>query len=172
MFEWLPVSGVSPVFAVSPVSGRRGHPLKSQDDIFVLDLASDAEDIQAEFRKFHEQAVTPPTDPNLLYTAQHRVMQYALLVDSEMRNFADAHFAAQDQATTDAQWQRAHADLYRFTEPAKERFAHYQELEFEEAEEFRAALRDYVRMCAFLSSWTIRRPGTTTSGWRAGGPTR
>ncbi|SDQ22468.1 hypothetical protein [Actinopolyspora saharensis] len=48
MFEWLPLSGVSPVFVVSSVSGRRGRPLKSQDDIFVLDLANDAEDIQPE----------------------------------------------------------------------------------------------------------------------------
>ncbi|ASU78946.1 type I restriction endonuclease subunit R [Actinopolyspora erythraea] len=143
------LNGVAAVQTLSRLN--RTHPLKSQDDIFVLDLANEAENIQAEFRKFHEHAVTPPTDPNLLYTAQHRVMHHALLVASEMRNFTEAYLSAQEQATTEAQWQRAHADLYRFTEPAKERFVHYQEREPEEAEEFRTALRDYVRMYAFLS---------------------
>lgn len=42
----------------------------------------------------------------------------------------------------------AHAALYKFTEPARNR---YQELEKPDREEFRASLRDFVRMYAFLA---------------------
>ncbi|MDR7304221.1 type I restriction endonuclease subunit R [Haloactinomyces albus] len=141
--------GVAAVQTLSRLN--RTHPRKSQDDIFVLDLANEAEDIQEEFKVFHETAVTPPTDPNLLYTSQNTVMQFALLAESEMQSFVDAYLSAQQEAKTEAQWQRAHAALYRFAGPARDRFTHLQSEDPEEAEAFRKALRDYVRLYAFLA---------------------
>lgn len=82
-------------------------------------------------------------------------MQFQLLVDSEMRPFAKAYLGAQRDAKTTAQWERAHAALYRFTDPARDRYAHLQAEEPEEADDFRKALRDYVR--------TVCLPGASRS---------
>lgn len=40
----------------------------------MLEFVNDAEDIQDAFRPYFEEANTLPSDPNLLYTAQSRVM--------------------------------------------------------------------------------------------------
>ncbi|MFD1531924.1 type I restriction enzyme subunit R domain-containing protein [Pseudonocardia aurantiaca] len=130
---------------------NRTHPLKSQEDLLVLDMANEAEDIRTEFKPFYETTTTPPADPNLLYGAERAVMGFALLVESEMEAFAAAYLAAESRSSTEAQWQRAHADLYRFTDPARDRFAQLMDDEPEAAEEFRSALQSYVRMYGFLS---------------------
>jgi type I restriction enzyme R subunit len=130
---------------------NRTHPLKSQGDVFVLDFVNEAGDIAAHFKPYFETAATTPTDPNLLYTAQHAVMGHALLVDSEMQAYAEALLAAEAKATTDTGLQRAHAALYRFTEPAVDRFKALAADDPEAADGFRSALRDYTRMYAFLS---------------------
>ena len=130
---------------------NRTRPGKSQEDLLVLDLANEAEDIREAFKPFYETTTTEPTDPNLLYTAQRQVMDFALLVESEMEAFAVAYLAAEGTARTDAQWQRAHADLYRHTEPARDRFAQLLADDPERAEEFRGVLQGYVRKYGFLS---------------------
>jgi type I restriction enzyme R subunit len=130
---------------------NRTHPMKGQEDLLVLDLANEAEEIREAFKPFYETTTTAPTDPNLLYGAQHAVMDFALLVESEMEAFASALLSAEQDSTTEAQRLRAHADLYRFTEPARDRFAQLMEDDPESAEEFRSALQSYVRMYGFLS---------------------
>ncbi|MGH3584768.1 MAG: type I restriction endonuclease subunit R [Pseudonocardia sp.] len=130
---------------------NRTHPMKGQEDLLVLDLANEAEDIRNEFTPFYETTTTPPTDPNLIYGAQHAVMDFALLVESEMEAFAAALLSAERDSTTEAQRLRAHADLYRFTDPARDRFAQLMEDDPGAAEEFRSALQSYVRMYGFLS---------------------
>lgn len=154
MYVEKPLTGVAAVQTLSRLN--RTHPLKSQDDIFVLDFANDAEAIQQEFKPFFEEAVTTPTDPNLLYTAQRVVMEHAILVDSEMQAFADAYAEAQRTAGSDqARWEQVHASLYRFTDPARDRFIALvdgdDEGEQARAEEFRSALGDYVRKYGFLA---------------------
>ncbi|QGK68925.1 DEAD/DEAH box helicase [Allosaccharopolyspora coralli] len=143
------LKGVAAVQTLSRLN--RTHPLKSQEDVFVLDFANEAEAIQEQFQQFHETALTPPTDPNMLYTSQHSVMAFGLLVDSEMQAFADGYLAAQRDAATDADWAKAHAQLYRFTDAARDRFVQLHSEDPEEAEEFRHALRQYVRLYAFLA---------------------
>ncbi|WP_420118784.1 type I restriction endonuclease subunit R [Micromonospora sp.] len=130
---------------------NRTHPLKTQGDVFVLDFVNEAGDVAAHFRPYFETAATTPTDPNLLYTAQHAVTGYPVLVESEMQAYAEALLAAEAKATTDTGLQRAHAALYRFTEPAVDRFKALAEQDPEAATGFRSALRDYTRMYAFLS---------------------
>ncbi|MFC5941883.1 type I restriction endonuclease [Micromonospora harpali] len=143
------LKGVAAVQTLSRLN--RTHPLKAQGDVFVLDFVNEAGDIAAHFRPYFETAATTPTDPNLLYTAQHAVTGYALLVDSEMQAYAEALLAAEAKATTDTGLQRAHAALYRFTEPAVDRFKALAADDPEAADGFRSALRDYTRMYAFLS---------------------
>ncbi|MEV4712825.1 type I restriction endonuclease [Micromonospora sp. NPDC049374] len=130
---------------------NRTHPLKTQGDVFVLDFVNEAGDVAAEFKPYFETAATTPTDPNLLYTAQHAVTAYPILVDSEMQAYAEALLAAEAKATTDTGLARAHAALYRFTEPAVDRYKALAADDPEAAETFRSALRDYIRMYAFLS---------------------
>lgn len=149
MYVNKPLTGVAAVQTLSRLN--RTHPRKSQDDLFVLDFANDAEDLQAEFRRFFEAALTAPTDPNLLYDAQRTVMDHQLLVASEMHAFAEEYLRAQQHAKTSHQWHEAHAALYRHTAPAHDRFVALADDDRELAEEFRDALRDYVRKYGFLS---------------------
>ena len=131
------LKGVAAVQTLSRLN--RTHPLKSQDDLFVLDFANEAEDVQEAFKPFYEAALTTPTDPNLLYEAERAVMDHSLLVESEMVAFAVALAKGN------------HADLYRFTDPPRDRFVALHEDDPETGEDFRSALRDYVRKYGFLS---------------------
>ena len=135
------LEGVKAVQTLSRLN--RTHPLKSQEDVFVLDFANDAEHIQNEFRPYYETTITEPTDPNLLYASQTEVMSYGLLIESEMDSYATAYLAAEDAAT--------HAKLYRFTDPARDRYAALLDDDRTLAEEFRSTLRAYTRAYAFLA---------------------
>ncbi|HEX5402063.1 MAG TPA: DEAD/DEAH box helicase family protein [Pseudonocardiaceae bacterium] len=135
--------GVAAVQTLSRLN--RTHPLKSQSDLLVLDFANEADEIKDAFQPFYEATITAPTDPNLLYVAQRTVMDFALLVESEMDSFTQAYYAADGQGTSTSKGQRAHADLYRHTDPARDRFAALLDTDPDRAEEFRSALHDYVR---------------------------
>jgi len=74
---------------------NRTHPLKSQEDLFVLDFANEAEDIQKAFKPYYEEAVTTPVDPNLLYLKQRAVMDHQLILESELDSFAEAYLSSQ-----------------------------------------------------------------------------
>ncbi|MGC5413341.1 hypothetical protein ACPXCX_58205, partial [Streptomyces sp. DT225] len=79
----------------------------------VLDFANDAEDIQEAFRPYFEEANTLPSDPNLLYTAQSRVMSAPIIAESEMDEFAAADFAAKETAAgSQAKCDKLHSELY------------------------------------------------------------
>ncbi|MET7969790.1 DEAD/DEAH box helicase family protein [Micromonospora sp. NPDC005305] len=129
---------------------------KSQADLAVLDFVNEAEEIKESFRPYYEDAETLPTDPNLLYTAQSKVMQAALLVESEMQEFVEAYLAAEEQAAGNtAKWEKLHAELYRHMGLAVERFTRLVDSDDEEdhatAEAFRSNLNDYIRKYSFLS---------------------
>ena len=85
MYVDKPLTGVAAVQTLSRLN--RIHPLKSQDDVRILDFVNQAEDIQAAFKPWFETTITEPTDPNLLYDKQREVMEYELLVASEMEAF-------------------------------------------------------------------------------------
>ncbi|MEH1017139.1 type I restriction endonuclease [Micromonospora sp. CPCC 206060] len=143
------LKGVAAVQTLSRLN--RTHPRKAQGDIFVLDFVNEAGDIAEQFKPFYETAAAAPTDPNLLYTAQNAVMGHAILVNSEMQAYAEALLAAEQKATSETALQRAHAALYRFTDPARDRYVALAAEDPEAADAFRSALRDYTRMYAFLS---------------------
>lgn len=112
-------------------------------DTFVLDFANTADDIQEAFKPFYDATVTEPTDPNLLYNASARIDGYQVIDEADVSALVTAYLDLDPQAKASA-----HAALYKHTEPARDR---YQALDQPDREEFRAALRDYVRMYAFLA---------------------
>lgn len=128
---------------------NRTHPLKSQGDLFVLDFANDAENIQKEFKPYYEEAVTTPADPNTLYRMQRQIMDHQLLYESEMQAFACDYLTKQPEAGT--AWRRKHGNLYKHTDAARGRFEALAAEDPEAAELFRADLSDYVRKYGFLA---------------------
>ncbi|MEE1927593.1 type I restriction endonuclease [Streptomyces sp. TRM 70351] len=154
------LAGISAVQTLSRLN--RTADRKSRADLAVLDFVNDAEDIKESFRPYFEEANTLPSDPNLLYTAQSHVMRPDILVEEEMRDFADACLAAEEKAAGSAtRWEKLHAELYRHLGPAVRRFTELldrrdeagdpDEDARETAEQFRADLNDYVRKYGFLS---------------------
>jgi type I restriction enzyme R subunit len=154
------LAGINAVQTLSRLN--RTADRKSQADLAVLDFVNDAEDIKESFRPYFEEANTLPSDPNLLYAAQSRVMQPDILVDEEMREFAEAYLAAEEKAAgSAARWEKLHAELYRHLGPAVGRFTELldrkdeagdpDEEAREAAEQFRTDLNDYVRKYGFLA---------------------
>jgi very-short-patch-repair endonuclease len=149
MYVDKPLTGVAAVQTLSRLNRTNKH--TSQEDVFVLDFTNEAEDIQAAFKPYFETTITEPTDPNLLYDKQREVMDYQLLIASEMQAFAEELLAAQGRAVSEAQVRKAHAELYRFTAPAVDRFVALSQSDPDHAEEFRSSLSDYVRAYGFLA---------------------
>ena len=65
--------------------------------------------------------------------------------------FVEGLLAAERASTTENQREKAHAALYRFTDPAVDRFTELADSDPEQAEEFRSSLSDYVRAYGFLA---------------------
>lgn len=147
MYVDKPLTGVTAVQTLSRLN--RIHPLKSQDDVHVLDFANQAADIQTAFEDWFETTITEPGDPNLLYTKQREVMEYGLLVASEMEAFIRVLAAAEPGRMPDAAERKLHAELHEYLKPALDRF---DALETDdEREGFRGALQDYVRAYSLIA---------------------
>ncbi|HTO00690.1 MAG TPA: DEAD/DEAH box helicase family protein, partial [Microthrixaceae bacterium] len=135
------LTGLNAVQTLSRLN--RSHPEKRTEDVVVLDFRNDTEAILKAFEPYYGETIAPPTDPNLLYDKQREVMDYQLLVDSEMDAFADALLAAEYASTTESQREKAHAQLYRFLQPAVDRFTELAKRDRDRAEEFRSSVSDY-----------------------------
>ncbi|GAA0425352.1 type I restriction endonuclease subunit R [Acrocarpospora corrugata] len=147
MYVDKPLTGVAAVQTLSRLN--RIHPLKSQEDVHVLDFANQAADIQAAFSNWFETTITEPSDPNLLYTKQREVMEYGLLVASEMEAFIRVLAAAGPARMPDAAERKLHAELHGYLHPALDRFAALET--DDEREGFRGALQDYVRAYSLIA---------------------
>jgi type I restriction enzyme R subunit len=147
MYVDKPLTGVAAVQTLSRLN--RIHPLKSQDDVRILDFANQAADIQAAFEPWFETTITEPGDPNLLYTKQREVMDYGLLVASEMEAFIRVLGTAVSGRMPDAAERKLHAELHEYLKPALDRF---DALETDdEREGFRGALKNYVRAYSLVA---------------------
>jgi type I restriction enzyme R subunit len=147
MYVDKPLTGVTAVQTLSRLN--RIHPLKSQDDVHILDFVNQAADIQTAFEDWFETTITEPSDPNLLYTKQHEVMGYELLVASEMEAFIRVLATAGPGRMPDAAERRLHAELHQYLTPALDRF---NALETDdERDGFRGALQDYVRAYSLIA---------------------
>lgn len=127
---------------------NRTHPLKSQDDVRILDFANSAEAIQSAFEPWFETTLTTEGDPNLLYDKQREVMDFQLLVESEMEAFVRVLGEAPAGRMAQAAEKKLHAKLHEFLNPALDRF---KDLDTDdEREEFRKALQSYVNAYSVL----------------------
>lgn len=147
MYVDKPLTGVAAVQTLSRLN--RIHPLKSQDDVHVLDFVNQAADIQAAFEPWFETTITEPSDPNLLYTKQREVMEYGLLAASEMEAFIRVLATAGPGRMPDAAERKLHAELHEYLKPVLDRFTALDT--DDEREGFRGALQDYVRAYSLIA---------------------
>ncbi len=105
----------------------------------VLDFANEADEIRQSFEPYFETTLlSEATDPNLLYTIQHRLLGFGVFSGREVDQFASLYF---DRKTTQ-DW------LYAALAPISDRF---KGLAREDQVDFRGQLIDYLRLYAFLS---------------------
>jgi type I restriction enzyme R subunit len=109
-------------------------------DTFVLDLVNDADAIAEAFRPFFARTTAAPTDPNMLFNLQRRVLDAGVVDPAEMAAGADAVLRGGAAGS---------AKLNAAIAPAVDR---WNALDDETAQEdFRTALRDFTRAYAFLA---------------------
>ena len=147
MYVDKPLTGVTAVQTLSRLN--RTHPLKTQDDVRILDFVNDAAAIKEAFAPWFEATVTPEADPNLLYRKQREVMDYGLLAASEMEAFLRVLVEAAPGRMPPAAEKALHARLHQYLKPALDRFAALDT--DDDREGFRAALNDYVRAYSLLA---------------------
>ncbi len=147
MYVDKPLTGVAAVQTLSRLN--RIHPLKSQDDVRILDFVNEAEAIQATFEPWFEATITPPTDPNLLYTKEREVMDFGLLVASEMEAFIRVLATADLGRMPESAERKLHAELHGYLVPALDRFDALDT--DDERERFRKALQTYVRAYSLIA---------------------
>jgi type I restriction enzyme R subunit len=128
---------------------NRTHPLKSQDDVFVLDFANSADEIQESFRPFFATTLGEPADPNRLYAMQTQLMGYQILRDDEMDAYAIAFLGVKDSA--EQVQAKAQAVLYPLLGPARGRFQSLLTADRPSAEAFLKVLTQFERQYAFLA---------------------
>jgi len=125
------------VKAVQTLS-RLNRTMPGKDSTFVLDFANKAEDIQEAFKPFYEVSWTEPTDPNVLFNLRTRILDHGVIDPAEMTAMVEAMLAITA---------KAHEAIYAKTDAAVER---YKGLPGDDREDFRTALRDFVRAYSFL----------------------
>ncbi len=129
------LNGISAVQTLSRLN--RIHPDK--EDTFVLDFVNDAEEIQEAFRPYYEETTSVPTDPNILYNLQQRLMAANILHKDEMRLAVDGIL----KATT-----AGSSALKANTDTAVER---WNLLDDESKVDFKSLCRNYVAAYSFLA---------------------
>jgi type I restriction enzyme, R subunit len=147
MYVDKPLTGVAAVQTLSRLN--RIHPLKSQDDVRVLDFLNSADDIQAAFKPWFETTIATPEDPDLLYDKQREVMAYAVLAVPEMEAFVRVLTEGGPVRLPDAAERALHARLHGYLQPAIDRFVALED--DDQREEFRKTLRDYARAYALIA---------------------
>ncbi|NNC12116.1 type I restriction endonuclease subunit R [Planctomonas sp. JC2975] len=140
------LTGVAAVQTLSRLN--RTHPLKSQDDVFVLDFANQADDIRDAFKPFFATTVGEPAEPNTLYQLQTRLLGYQILRDDEIDAYAIAFLSIKNTAAEIEA--RAHAKLYVLLGLARGRFASLLAADSDRAREFVKLLDSFERQYAFL----------------------
>ncbi len=129
------LNGIAAVQTLSRLN--RIHPDK--EDTFVLDFVNDAEEIQEAFRPYFEETTSVPTDPNILFNLQQRLMAANILHKDEMLLAVDGIL----RATT-----AGSSALKANTDTAVER---WNLLDDESKVDFKSLCRNYVAAYSFLS---------------------
>jgi type I restriction enzyme R subunit len=129
------LDGITAVQTLSRLN--RTHPEK--EDTFVLDFVNDTETIQEAFRPYYQETSAAPTDPNVLYNLQTRIIDSNIIVASEMEK-AVAGILKGGASGSSA--------LKANTDPAVDR---WKILDDDAQEEFKSVCIDFVRAYSFLA---------------------
>jgi type I restriction enzyme R subunit len=143
MFVDKPLKGLNAVQTLS----RLNRIAPGKTSTFILDFRNKVEDVQHAFQRYYEAMIVEPTNPNVLYDLQRRIMAVGILQSAEIEAASDAFFGI-DPA------KRSLRALYANVDPAVERF---NELDENDQTEFRDASDRFVRAYSFLSQvmpWT------------------
>ncbi len=135
MYVDKPLSGLAAVQTLSRLN--RTHPKK--DSTFVLDFRNSAAEIRDAFAPWYVRTEAPPTDPNLMYDAHHRVMEFDVLQIEETEAFV-AVLLEDPKAT---------GRIHGLLEGAKDRF--WNGLTDDEQDAFRDALKKFVSAYGYLA---------------------
>ena len=111
-----------------------------KEDTFALDFANHGDAIQDSFRPFFTETRAVPSDPNLLYNLQRRILDSDLVSADEIRAAVAALRAGGRSGS---------AALNAAIDPAVARWSAL-ENDDDDKELFRTAVRDFVRAYAFL----------------------
>ncbi len=129
------LNGIAAVQTLSRLN--RIHPDK--EDTFVLDFVNDAEDIQEAFRPYFEETTSVPTDPNILYNLQQRIMSGGILHKDEVRLAVEGILSATTKGSS---------ALKANTDTAVARWAL---LDDDSKSDFKSLCRNYVAAYSFLA---------------------
>jgi type I restriction enzyme R subunit len=129
------LNGIAAVQTLSRLN--RIHPDK--EDTFVLDFVNDAEDIQEAFRPYFEETTSIPTDPNILYNLQQRIMSASILHKEEIRLAVDGILSSTTKGSS---------ALKANTDTA---VARWDLLDDESKADFKSLCRNYVAAYSFLA---------------------
>ncbi len=141
MYVDKPLSGVKAVQTLS----RLNRIAPGKEDTFVLDFVNDRQTILSSFQPYYEiTTVTEEPEPNHLYDLKAKLDEQQIYLDSEVNALARVYFNPTTQITV-----RTQAQLYRYIDPAVDR---YKNIETdEEKETFKKSLRTWTNLYAFLA---------------------
>lgn len=129
------LSGVAAVQTLSRIN--RIHPNK--EDPIILDFTNDADDIEKAFLPYYgETKLSQGTDPNKLYDLQSKLLDFYIYSRDDINNFSKIFFDKTKKLDK----------IQSILNEVAERF---RELPQDKQEEFKKALKSYLRMYAFLS---------------------
>ena len=129
------LNGIAAVQTLSRLN--RIHPDK--EDTFVLDFVNEAEDIQEAFKPYFEETTSVPTDPNILYNLQQRIMSAGILHKEEVRLAVEGILSATTKGSS---------ALKANTDTA---VARWDLLDDEGKVDFKSLCRNYVAAYSFLA---------------------
>lgn len=129
------LNGIAAVQTLSRLN--RIHPDK--EDTFVLDFVNEAEDIQDAFRPYFEETTSVPTDPNIIYNLQQRIMSAGILHRKEVRLAVEGILSATTKGSS---------ALKANTDTA---VARWEQLDDDSRLDFKRLCRDYVAAYSFLA---------------------
>jgi type I restriction enzyme R subunit len=129
------LNGIAAVQTLSRLN--RIHPDK--EDTFVLDFVNEAEDIQEAFRPYFEKTTSVPTDPNILYNLQQRIVSAGILHKEEVRLAVEGILSATTKGSS---------ALKANTDTA---VARWDSLDDESKVDFKSLCRNYVAAYSFLA---------------------
>ncbi len=141
------LSGVKAVQTLS----RLNRTSPGKEDTFILDFANEADDILNSFQPYYElTTVKETTDPNRLYDLKGQIEQAQIIWQSEVDNFCNIYFQAAILSKA------AQGKLYKFVEPAKDRFVNLPEnsgdvIGILSQDDFKHLLKSFTRLYSFLT---------------------